>query len=70
MTFDQLPAADTTADLNLGVRCIEYRLNFVGVVSSSRNSVKVDNVEVTKPILSPGVRYAHGIRDAEQLAIV
>ena len=63
-------APDSSPDLNFRIRGGQNCLNLGRVLSSSGDSIKVNDMKVMEPILSPGAGDANRVRDAQQLLVV
>jgi hypothetical protein len=63
-------ASDSSPDLNFCIRGGQNCLNLGRVLSSSSDSIEVDDVKMMESILSPSAGNANRVRDAQDLLVV
>src|SRR3954465_10373009 len=68
--LDELPASDSAADLDLYLSRAQYSLNLGGVATAAGNGIEVDDVEISKSVLSPRCCDSHWIRNADHFLVV
>jgi hypothetical protein len=67
---DRFPALDSASDLHLDISGPKNGLDFRSVIAASANGIQVNDMEVSKSILSPGDSYSDGIGDADDFLVV
>jgi hypothetical protein len=67
---DRVPGSDSTSDLYFDVRHAKYGPDLRSVVATSGHCVEVNNVEVTKAVLSPRDSNPDWIGDADHFLVV
>jgi hypothetical protein len=66
----EVAASDSTANLYFYVGRAEQCLNLRGVAASAGDRIEIDDMEISKTVLSPRGRYSHRIRNPDYFLVI